>query len=81
MKILIIKKILFTIKNCGNALFLTGYLLLLPLRFLRSLVSNKPLAWGILSALPAIPLAIGRRLGRSYARISAKWFKEDIRCK
>jgi N-acetylglucosaminyl-diphospho-decaprenol L-rhamnosyltransferase len=73
--------VLFTIRNCGGFFFLLGFLFLLPLRFFRSYWSgNKPLAYGILDAIPKIPLAFKKKWASIHLRrVSDKIFLERIR--
>jgi GT2 family glycosyltransferase len=58
--------VLFTAKNVGDAAFLAGFLLMLPLRALRPLLhgDSVPLV-GILRALPRLPAALRRRWRRA----------------
>lgn len=74
--------VLFTVKNCGGGLFLLGYLLLLPWRVLKNYATgNRPLAYGIMDALPRVPLALKKRMealgeGRVAEEVFLKRIKE-----
>jgi GT2 family glycosyltransferase len=67
--------VLFTAANVGGALFLAGFLLLLPLRALRPLARGDiaPLA-GAVMALPRLPAALRRRLARDRGRLDLARF-------
>lgn len=68
--------LLFTAKNVGGIGFLAGFLLLMPLRVLRPLAAGNciPLA-GFLQALPALPVALARRLSSPRGRVDLRRFE------
>ncbi len=74
-------EVLFTVKNCGDFLFLITFLCLLLLRALRSYLSgDRSLALGILGAAPRIPLALKKRLKEHrFRQVSDKDFLERIK--
>lgn len=53
---------LFTLKNVDGWGFLAGFLLLLPVRILRSLLRERDLALGVLAAAPRAGVALRSRL-------------------
>jgi len=75
-RILYRNHLLFTAKNVGGFGFLLGFLLLMPLRALRPLVSGDrvPLG-GFLRALPALPAVLARRVTASRGRVDLRRFE------
>jgi GT2 family glycosyltransferase len=68
--------ILFTVKNIGDAAFLAGFLVMLPVRALRPLLrgDRTPLI-GFLRALPRLPAALARRARRAGRAVDVSVFE------
>ena len=61
--------ILFNVKDCGGAVFLFLFLLLLPIRIVKNFISgNSNAALGMASALLRLPEALMKRLLTAHQR-------------